>query len=65
MKLTLAEFEAIDRIKIDSLISLLVNEGIINRDELSRTMKNSINNLVDCNSKEKIRMEINMFLMNL
>jgi len=65
VKLTLAEFEAIDRIKIDSLISLLVNEGIINRDELSRTMKNSINNLVDCNSKEKIRMEINMFLMNL
>jgi len=64
-KLTLAEFEAIDRIKIDALISLLINEDIIDKSELSRLMKNSINNLVDCSSKENIKVEISIFLMNL
>jgi len=64
-KLTLAEFEVIDRIKIDALISLLINEDIIDKSELSRLMKNSINNLVDCSSKENIKAEINKFLTNL
>ena len=64
-KLTLAEFEAIDRVKIDSLISLLINEDIIDKNELSKIMKNNINNLVDSTSKEKIKLEIKMFLMNL
>jgi len=64
-KLTLAEFEAIDRIKIDALISLLINEDIIDKSELSRLMKNSIDNLVDCSSKENIKAEISIFLMNL
>ena len=64
-KLTLAEFEAIDRVKINALISLLVNEDVINRKEFSIMIKKNINNLVDCSSKEKIKAEINMFLMNL
>lgn len=64
-KLTLAEFEAIDRLKIDSLIFLLINEDVIDKNKLSKIMKNNINNLVDCSSKEKIKTEISRFLMNL
>lgn len=64
-KLTLAEFEAMDRLKIDSLIFLLINEGVVDKNELSKIMKNNIKNIVDCSSKEKIKAEINLFLMNL
>jgi len=64
-KLTLAEFEAIDRIKIDSLISLLIDKNIINKTGLSIMIKDEIDNLFDCSSKEKIKAEINKFLTNL
>ena len=64
-KLTLAEFEAIDRIKIDALISLLIDKNVINKTGLSVMIKDEIDNLVDCSSKEKIKAEINKFLMSL
>jgi len=64
-KLTLAEFEAIDRIKIDALISLLIDKNVINKTGLSIMIKDEIDNLVDCSSKEKIKAEINKFLMSL
>lgn len=64
-KLTLVEFEAMDRIKIDALISLLINQNVIDKTMLSIMVKEKIDNLVDCNSKEKIKVEINKFLRNI
>ena len=64
-KLTLSEYEAMDRIKVDTLISLLIDKNIINKNEVKTIMNNEIDNLVDCSSKEKIRLELNKFLNKL
>jgi len=61
-KLTLTEFEAIDRIKIDALISLLIDSEIINKNDFSIMVRDKISNLADCDGKEKIKVEINKFL---
>ena len=64
-KLTLVEYEAIDRIKIDALISLLIDKNVICKTGLSIMINDKIDDLVDCSSKEKIKSQINKFLMNI